>query len=650
MSGLFYVIADMSVMASIVILVVLLARLLLKRAPKIFSYVLWAVVLLRLLCPFTLETEVSLIPKEAESISQERAIEDYEHIPVSSALMAGAEAIGDAANGGLGLLTIVYDSEEYGLNGITFAPHDQVWLLIFRYVWLIGIVVMIVCSFVSYIKLRRKLIGAVLLRENIYLADHITSPFVMGLGHPTIYLPSSLSKKEQEYIILHEQHHIWRFDHVVKALAFIALCIHWFNPLVWVAFVLSGKDMEMSCDEAVIKILGADIRADYSASLLSLATGRHIIAGTPLAFGEGDTTGRIKNLAKWKKPALWISIVAMVLIVVVLITCGTNTSNRSWFRGEMHGMGIDVEFNLEEPINSWAIYEDIYEEGELIYSEPRIIHESFEEYGGTSARKTSLQLRFQYSLRAGEKSTWTYTDGRGGGATLVTQLPNKTYTGSGGALGDGVFNNFIRRRDLPESGEVVLFSVALSTLPNGVVTHGASDGIIPYNDTVVQFRLVTSEKMGFDHFEGLNIPVNDLQPHLPVYSDLMTYKPVKCLYMNPLSSFAAPDGDSGYRYTFGVDSVTFTNQSNGNEVVMELGEWQEFPWSNKEWAAMFWPDLWSEEIQNLTNKYEVVRYCPLSEKYFLLYVDGTNWIVEMYNINKVGWRIWSIFEIVPEYS
>ena len=191
-------------------------------------------------------------------------------------------------------------------------------------VWLAGIGVLAVYSVVSLLRLRRKLIGALPLRENICLADYIDSPFVMGIIHPKIYLPSSLSEQEQGYIILHEQHHIRRGDHIMKALAFLALCIHWFNPLVWVAFILSSKDMEMSCDEAVVKKLGEGIRADYSASLLSLATGRRIIAGTPLAFGEGDTKSRIKNLLNWKRPKVWITVLAAVVCLAIVAACAGN--------------------------------------------------------------------------------------------------------------------------------------------------------------------------------------------------------------------------------------------------------------------------------------------------------------------------------------
>ena len=189
-----------------------------------------------------------------------------------------------------------------------------------QYVWLVGAACMIIRSLVSYWKLRRQIEIAIPLRDNLFLADDLESPFVVGLVHPKVYLPSNLSQREYEYIILHERNHIRRGDHIFKALAFLALCLHWFNPLVWLAFHLASKDMEMSCDEAVVRKLGSDIRADYSVSLLSLATGRRIIAGTPLAFGEGDPKGRIRNLAKWKKPGIWVLVLA-VLICLVLGVC-----------------------------------------------------------------------------------------------------------------------------------------------------------------------------------------------------------------------------------------------------------------------------------------------------------------------------------------
>lgn len=319
----FMSVLDMSKTGSIVILAVLLVRLLLKRAPKVFSYALWAVVLLRLLCPFSIQSDLSILP-EMKSVSDSYTLSDTP-ISVAGASLAAYQAVGDAVNGGLGVQHIyTTQRDDTGFPVVVSASWNEVWILFGQYVWVAGIAVLVIYSLVSLVKLRSKLCGAVLLRDNIYIADHITSPFVMGLIRPKIYLPSSLPEAQQGHITAHEQYHIYRLDHIVKFLSFLTLCVHWFNPLVWVAFILSGQDMEMSCDEAVLKKLGPDIRADYSASLLNLATGHRIIAGAPLAFGEGDTKGRIRNMANWKKPKLWLCILAVAVIIICIVVLLTN--------------------------------------------------------------------------------------------------------------------------------------------------------------------------------------------------------------------------------------------------------------------------------------------------------------------------------------
>ena len=214
--------------------------------------------------------------------------------------------------------------EHDGLDDVAASVIKWNPMLMAAMIWLTGAIGIFLYSVIQLIRIQRDLVGAVCLKEKIYLADYIDSPFVMGLIFPKIYLPSNLSEQELEYIILHEKHHIRRGDHIIKWLSFLTLCVHWFNPLVWVAFVLSGKDMEMSCDEAVIKKMGEDICQEYSASLLSLATGKRIIAGTPLAFGEGNTKSRIKNVLKWRKPKVWISVLAVIFCLTAVILCVGN--------------------------------------------------------------------------------------------------------------------------------------------------------------------------------------------------------------------------------------------------------------------------------------------------------------------------------------
>ncbi len=308
LDDLFLSVLNMSLFASYVIVFVLLARLVLKKSPKVFSYALWGVVLLRLLCPLSFESALSLIPIGKQPISQNII---YSQTPQISTGM-----------------TVVDNM----INPILPAPTDvgasinpiQVWLFIGEIVWILGIVVILIYSIISFMKLSRSLITSTPLKDNIYLADHISTPFVLGMIRPKIYLPSSLLENEQNYIIAHELCHIKRFDHITRMLSFLALSIHWFNPLVWIAFVLSGKDMELSCDESVMKSMDIDIKAEYSQSLLRFSTSKRMIHATPLAFGEGNTKGRVKNVLNYKKSAFWVVIVAAVSCAVMIICFSSN--------------------------------------------------------------------------------------------------------------------------------------------------------------------------------------------------------------------------------------------------------------------------------------------------------------------------------------
>ena len=318
LNTVFLKILEMSLAASLAIAVILLVRLCLRRVPKVISYALWGIVVFRLLCPVTVESAVSIMP-ERELVSQNY---DLFEKPLSvagsteEATRLAGEALKDVTD--MQYVQTVEGDPIARSNHVPSAPKEVI-LMIGSYVWLAGIAVILIRATVQTVKLRRRLVGAMPMEKGVYLADHIDSPFVMGLIRPRIYLPSALQESEREYILLHERHHIRRGDHVTRALAFLALCLHWFNPLVWAAFILSGRDMEMSCDEAVVRRLGGEIRADYAASLLRLTTGRHTIAPTPLAFGEGDTGGRIRNLSKWKKPLLIVVVIAVVVCVVLAV-------------------------------------------------------------------------------------------------------------------------------------------------------------------------------------------------------------------------------------------------------------------------------------------------------------------------------------------
>ncbi|MGI6162796.1 MAG: M56 family metallopeptidase [Bacillota bacterium] len=314
MDAIFLQVLNMSLTASYVILFVLGARLFLKKVPKVFSYALWSVVLFRLVCPLSFEGLFSLVHVNTNPVPSGIIHSDIPQINT------GIDFIDGAINPVM--------STQTPIPGASINPM-QIWVFAGRTIWLTGIAIMLIYSVVSLTRIRSKLVGAVRWHDNIYLADHITSPFVIGVRRPKIYLPSTLSQKEQEYVILHEQTHIRRFDHVAKVIAFLALTVHWFNPLVWLAFLLSVKDMEMSCDESVLSHVGADIRKEYSEALLNLATGKRIVAGVPLAFGEGETKGRLKNVLNYKKPEFRIMVVALVAVLAVIIGLAANPRNRN---------------------------------------------------------------------------------------------------------------------------------------------------------------------------------------------------------------------------------------------------------------------------------------------------------------------------------
>lgn len=335
--SLFYEVLHMSMIASIAIVIALCFRRLLKRAPKIFSYALWGVVLFRLLCPVSIQLPVSFVPDwvlenaalESQTVVHNEKIVEMEeqgNLEKSSAVHSADERTADVAE------------SRYKESSDQKTTIYTVLLSVVPDVWLAGMGIMFIYSVISLMGLKKKLVGSVPYhaKEKIYLSDYIGTPFVIGLIKPKIYLPSNLSDKEIEYVLLHEKHHIYRKDYLVKMLAYVALILHWFNPFVWIAFVLSEKDMEMSCDEAVMKKMGGEIGQEYSSLLLRLATGKAKISPMPLAFGEGDTKERIVNILKWKKTTKWGMFLATVLCVVVVVGCAVNWEKKEVDKGETY--------------------------------------------------------------------------------------------------------------------------------------------------------------------------------------------------------------------------------------------------------------------------------------------------------------------------
>jgi len=291
MSNLFVTVLNMSLTGAFVIAAICFARVALKRAPKIISYCLWAVAGFRLIVPFSIESALSLIPFQANLIPSGVAV---------AHVRGGAQYV----------------------DGI--AAPMQTWITVGFSIWAFGVAVMLVYGAATYFKLRHSVKGSVNIATNIYESESANAPLVLGFLSPKIYLPPGLSNQERRYIELHEQTHIRRCDHVIKLTAYIILALHWFNPLVWLAFFLMGTDMEMSCDERVLKKLGVKTKKDYSLVLLSLAVERRSICQSPLAFGGGNISARIKNILNLKQQSRAALGVLTGLLIVLSLGLSVN--------------------------------------------------------------------------------------------------------------------------------------------------------------------------------------------------------------------------------------------------------------------------------------------------------------------------------------
>lgn len=300
---IFLELLNMSYTGSAVILLLLLLRPLLKKIPGSLRYMLWFAALFRLCCPFSVESVISLLPINSKPMT-ERVL--YAAVPQ---IDTGVPVLNTAINPSL----------PAPMPGASVNPL-QIYAFVGSRLWLFGLSLMLVVSLISfaqlYLRLRKSRIRQ---SEDFYLVRNLETAFVLGVFRPKVYLPEGLGEREQRYILLHEQTHIKRFDPLFKMIAFLSVCIHWFNPLVWLAFFLFGRDMEMACDEAVIRKLGNEVKKEYAASLLSLSTGHRSFRGMPLAFGEGETKGRIKNVLHYKKPAFWAACGGILLALLLTV-------------------------------------------------------------------------------------------------------------------------------------------------------------------------------------------------------------------------------------------------------------------------------------------------------------------------------------------
>ena len=310
MAAVFLKLLNLSISASWLVLAVLALRLVSKRSPKWMNVLLWGIVALRLMLPFSIESALSLIPS-AETVSP--AVVQFDPAPT---ITSGVSVIDNAVNPAL--------SEHFAAAPTASVNPLYVWTEIAGWVWLIGLGAMLLYALVSYLRLRRRVSVSLCVRENIYLCDAISSPFILGVVKPRIYLPSGLDEVQRQNVLSHERAHLARRDHWWKPLGFALLAVYWFNPALWLAYTLLCRDIELACDERVIRTMDESAVKTYSTVLLACSMPRKAVITCPLAFGEVGVKERVKNALHYKKPAFWVVAASVAVCVVVAVCFLTN--------------------------------------------------------------------------------------------------------------------------------------------------------------------------------------------------------------------------------------------------------------------------------------------------------------------------------------
>ncbi len=602
MNEFFLEFLNMSLKASYVILAVIIVRFLLKKAPKKYSYALWAVAAFRLVCPVSFQSVISLFALKIEK-------NNTTHVDLTQVVSPTINTIQPQANIGLPPIDTAINNSLPAPTPQYSANPMQKLVYVAAFIWLVGIAALLIYGIVSYIRLHRKLRFAVKFEDNIYQTEAVSSPFIMGFVRPKIYIPYGLDPSSLEYVLAHEKAHIKRLDHIVKPISFLVLTAHWFNPLVWLSFYLMSRDMEMSCDEKVL-VKGAPSK-DYSTTLLSLAVKKRFPSPSPLAFGESGVKGRIKNALKFKKPALWITVIAVIICIAVIFICAADpkkeTEEREVFgkvystNGLIYDVGMFSFVPEEKTVGKYYVDNNgtLYERG--WYEE-----EGWREVG-TFAEFELTKSNFD-ELFIG---TQMWTDGYS-----VNKL-HKNNVRAWEFSADGYFNYLLEQNN----GEVYL-----------VIGHDGEEFPEPLIRWV--FLLEPTDAAEISHY--------------PLAGD--SYVSYQCLYMNPLSSIATIGGDSGYRYVFVIDEelaycsgFVRIDRKTGNMMSFDYSDWGVFPYSEEEWNDMCM--LYPVDISGYVAK----EWMQLNGSCALAMMDSQHlWFVEMRTDKEGNDYIWSIYSLVPE--
>lgn len=640
MEAVFLETLNMSLTAGYVIATVLFVRLLLKRAPKKYAYALWSVVGFRLCCPVSFQSAFSLFrlkPFDMTAAQLASGGAALTYVLEDIGMMAqpqvtfGIPAANAAIAGSLPAATPAYN-----VNPM------QVAVAAGAFVWCVGAAVLALYSVVMFIRLHLRLRTAIRMEKNIYQSEYVCSPFVLGFFRPRIYLPFALDEDARSYVLAHERYHIRHLDHLVKLFAFALLCLHWFNPLCWLAFVLMSRDMEMRCDEWV---LGgqADMRRAYTTTLLSFAANRRFPAPGPLAFGESGVRARISNALRWKRPKLWLTVIATVLCIAAVAACAANPQTEP---GVLQPFGST--YRVEEIVYSAPYYSFSYTcatapvyclsvDGVLLSApasdNPQVFAEW--EFLGSMEEIALSKENFDRYFRdtAGEVSGWR----EGSSAAASVRRENQTAWRLLRETDNFTELYYVLQQD---SGAVYLaygyYDLEGETDPESddsrfrwlfALTPESSDSASVSRTGGAD----APENGSFSPTGGADMPAAEV------------YVSSQCLYMTPLSSqFSGPD--SGCRYF--LDEKVFQIENRGSGIIerFSLPEdgWTEFPYTQKAWDEMFL--LWKAPQ---LEQYKERMYMALGNGYALMKMDRQLWLLQRWDTAETT-LVWSLYTLTPE--
>ena len=489
--NLFRQLLSMGLAALPVMAAVLVFRQLLRWTPKKISYVLWAAVAFRLICPVTFSSPVGLVQQDLVEQNVAGIESGYTEPALTLPASTGTGPDSQTPRQTLDASGGAAAARDGGAEPVTAGE-------VLPLIWLAGMAAIVVYSVGSYLRLKRRVATAVLLRDNIWQCDGLKTPFVLGYFRPRIYLPFHMEEGEEAYILLHEQAHLKRGDPWWKLLAFGVLTAYWWNPSVWLCYFLFSRDMEMSCDEAVLKKMGSDVKRAYSLSLVSFASGRRFPAANPLAFGENDAKSRVKNVLRWRQIAPGIAFLAVALSIAVAVSCCTDAAVQgSWIRndGTTADAGMyttELSYHLASGVSSWEVYEDVYVRGICVSSLLRMSWDAAETQDVPGSGQVTVTEDVSPAAGDWKQMDWTVT--RNGKQTgFTTDLPDHSYT----AMSLATVGQNSRKKERISGDGLILFAAMLSTRQGGGVEATTCEQLTEdpetnaaRNDVVVVLRLV----------------------------------------------------------------------------------------------------------------------------------------------------------------